>query len=89
MQNDYGLYELILQALEEQRIFKYWTELELGVFSIAQYPENVNHSFVLLEDLLEDYGIRPTQDGYFISRERNRDSATNFVYEEAIVIEVV
>ena len=46
MQNDYGLYELIRQALEEQRIFKYWTELEPGVFSIAQYPENVNHSFV-------------------------------------------
>lgn len=89
MQNDFGLYELVRQALEEQQIFRYWTELELGVFSIAQYPENVNHSFVLLDDLLEDYGIRPSTRGLFISRERNRDKATNFVYEDAIVIEIV
>jgi hypothetical protein len=88
MKNDYGLYELIQQALEEQSFFNYWTEIELGVFSLPQHPENVNHSFLVLEDILSDYGIRPTQSGFFISRERNSDSRTSNVYDEAIIIEV-
>lgn len=88
MRNDYGLYELIKQALEEQSFFSNWTEIETGVFSLPIDSESANYKFLVLEDILEDYGIRPSQDGYFISLERNEDSRTSFLYRDAIVIEV-
>ena len=88
MRNDYGLYELIKQALEEQSFFSNWTEIETGVFSLPIDSESANYKFLVLEDILEDYGIRPSQSGYFISLERNEDSRTSFLYRDAIVIEV-